>query len=213
MGAPVAAGARCRLGLRGRPVAPRGGGGEEAESPPRHKRSPGPGWRRGRREWARRGRGAAGSLETREAACGWASPRGRSPRVGSGPTQSSGQPSCWRVTPLSVAATGGGGTVGNPETRGLGGGVRVILLLSHQQLLFLVFYVRCCCSPSQLGGPSFSLLPHHPRTATSPSPVVSYSILSPTSHPLLLGQAVFCLQLGERLLMTGCLTCSDPELP
>lgn len=68
-----------------------------------------------------RGRGAAGSLETREAARGWASPRGRSPRVGSGPTQSSGQPSCWRVTPLSVAATGGGGTVGNPEYPGFGG--------------------------------------------------------------------------------------------
>lgn len=75
---------------------PRGAaGGEEAESPPRDTKVPGAGVEtRALGGWSGRGRGAAGSLETREAARGWVgSSAGEEPsRGGAGRHKAPGSP-------------------------------------------------------------------------------------------------------------------------
>lgn len=174
MGAPWEAG-----GPAGRR---RGRGGKS----PWTQRSPGPGWRRGaragRREWART---RALRVPWRRGGC---APVGCS--AGEEPSRGervdtklrAGSPSGWRVTPLSVAPTGGGGTVGNPENPGDGGeggeGSTVVsAAVAFRSVSVFLSWVAPDCPPSR-----------HPRTATSPSPVVSFPlVLSPTFHSLLLG--------------------------
>lgn len=167
---------------------PRGAaGGEEAESPPPEtQRSPGPGWRRGRRAagvgedaalrapW-RRGRLRAG---------GWAAPRGRSPRVGE------------RVdTKLRAALLLAGHTPecrSNRRRRDCGkpreaGKRRVVGVppLSQPQLLFSVFMSGASAPHLSWVAPVFSPTP--PPHCHIAFPCGSPLIFSPTFHPLLLG--------------------------
>lgn len=160
--------------------------GKRRKVPPRHKgpRGWGGGAGAGRREWARTRRcgllGDAGGC----APVGGQLHGGGALAWGSGSTQSSGQPSCWRVTPLSVAPTGGGGTVGNPENPGRGGLGGIHRCLSRN------CFSRCLCPvlllPISAGWPQFSS-PHYPPHCHIAFPCGSPLILSPTFHPLLLG--------------------------
>lgn len=158
-GAPVAAaGVRGGSGLPGRLVAPRGGGRGRGGKSPRDTKVPGV-----RVEARAAGVGEDAALRApwrrgRLRAGGWATPRGRSPRVGD------------RVdTKLRAALLLAGhtpecrsnrrrrdcGKPKEPGKRGVGVGSTVV----SAAVALLRVYVRCFCSPSQLGGPSF--LPHN----------------------------------------------------
>lgn len=182
----------------GRPVSPRGRGGEEAESLPRHKGPLGGGGAAGAGGAAprgRKGRGSAGggrrgggcrvssSLETPEVCAG--GEREEEPSRGEPAETKLGAASRWRVTPLSVGQSRGGGKVGNPSNRWGGGDEGAAKYCRMRRSCFSQgFCARRFLLPNSAGELQICFLPSPPPCHTD-SPAVFPSFFP--SHPLLFG--------------------------